>query len=121
MYLNSIRFNKKAAKDLIQTLWFILTRRELYSGFDWDLSLVLELYIMATNKERIENLEVGLGGLQANLSRMELGVNDKLHQLENVISKIFEVLSTRQDPTSSNVNECNGQSSYGRSHENTER
>ena len=75
---------------------------------------------MATNKERIENLEVGLGGLQANLSRMELGVNDKLHQLENAISKISEVLSTRQNPTFSNVNERNGQSSYGRSCENTE-
>ncbi|KAL6332953.1 hypothetical protein AAG906_019964 [Vitis piasezkii] len=75
---------------------------------------------MATNKERIENLEMGLGGLQANLSIMELGVNDKLHQLENAISKISEVLSTRQDPTSSNVNERSGQSSYGRSHENTE-
>ena len=105
---------------MIQTLWFILTRRELYSGFDWDLSLVSEPYIMATNKERIENLEVGLGGLQANLSIMELGVNDKLHQLENAISKISEVLSTRQDPTSSNVNERSGQSSYGRSHENIE-
>ena len=65
--------------------------------------MVSELYIMATNKERIENLEVGLGGLQANLSRMVLGVNDKLHQLENAISKISEVLSTRQEPTSSNV------------------
>ena len=63
---------------------------------------------------------MGLGGLQANLSRMELGVNDKLHQLENAISKISEVLSTRQDPTSSNVNERSGQSSYGRSRENTE-
>ena len=75
---------------------------------------------MATNKERIENLEVGLGGLQANLSRMVLGVNDKLHQLENAISKISEVLSTRQEPTSSNVNERSGQSSYGLSHENIE-
>ena len=65
--------------------------------------MVSELYIMATNKERIENLAVGLGGLQANLSRMVLGVNDKLHQLENAISKISEVLSTRQEPTSSNV------------------
>ncbi|RVW38210.1 hypothetical protein CK203_090939 [Vitis vinifera] len=74
---------------------------------------------MATNKERIENLEVGLGGIQANLSIMELGVNDKLHQLENAISKISEVLSTRQDPASSNINERSGQSSYGRSSENT--
>ncbi|RVW29332.1 hypothetical protein CK203_109103 [Vitis vinifera] len=64
---------------------------------------------------------MGLRGLQANLSIMELGVNDKLHQLENAISKISEVLSTRQDPTSSNINERSGQSSYGRSHENTER
>ena len=76
---------------------------------------------MAINKKRIENLEVGLGGLQANLRIMELGVNDKLHQLENAISKISKVLSTRQEPTSSNVNERSGQSSYGRSRENTER
>ena len=51
---------------------------------------------------------------------MELGVNDKLHQLENAISKISKVLSTRQEPTSSNINERIGQSSYGRSCENTE-
>ena len=83
--------------------------------------MVSELYIIATNKERIENLEMGLGGLQVNLSIVELGVNDKLHQLENAISKISKFFSTRQDPTSSNVNERSEQSSYGRSRENTER
>lgn len=82
--------------------------------------MVSALYIMATNKERIQNLEAGLGGLQDNLSRMELAVNDKLHQLETVTSKISEVLLTRQDPSPSNVNERRGQSSNGRSRENTE-
>ena len=35
--------------------------------------------MMATNKERIENLEARLRGLQDSMSQMELGLNDKLH------------------------------------------
>ena len=42
---------------------------------------------MTTNKERIENLEAALGGLQANFSRIELGVTDKLQQLEIAITR----------------------------------
>jgi hypothetical protein len=42
---------------------------------------------MTTIKERIENLEAALGGLQANFSRMELGVTDKLQQLEIAITR----------------------------------
>ena len=34
---------------------------------------------MATNKERIELFEVSVGGLQDDMSRMELGIKDKLH------------------------------------------
>jgi hypothetical protein len=75
---------------------------------------------MTTNKERIENLEAALGGLQADFNRMELGVTDKLQQLETVISKISEVLLTRQEPSSSNVNERSGQSFGARSRENIE-
>ena len=33
---------------------------------------------MATHKERIENFEARLGGLQDSMSQMELGLNDKL-------------------------------------------
>jgi len=64
---------------------------------------------MTTNNERIENLEAALGGLQANLNIMELSVIDKLQQLEIAISKISKVLLRRQEPSSSNVNERNGQ------------
>jgi hypothetical protein len=45
---------------------------------------------MTTNKERIENLEAALGGLQANFSRMELGVTDKLQQLESDITRYLK-------------------------------
>ena len=47
---------------------------------------------MASNKERIENLEVELGGLQDSFSRMEMGVNEKLLHLEDAISKISGAL-----------------------------
>ncbi|KAJ0020848.1 hypothetical protein Pint_31497 [Pistacia integerrima] len=62
---------------------------------------------MATNKERIENLEAGLGGLQNNLSRIEMGVSDKLHQLEDAISKISEVLPFNRATSTSNNSELN--------------
>ena len=47
---------------------------------------------MTTNKKRIELLEVSVGGSQDNLSRMKLGVNDKLHQLEATINRISEAI-----------------------------
>ena len=47
---------------------------------------------MATNKERIELLEVSVRGLYDNMIRMELGVNDKLHQLEAAINRILEAI-----------------------------
>ena len=43
---------------------------------------------MTTNKEKIELFEVSFGGLQDNMSCMELGVNDNLHQLEDAINRI---------------------------------
>ncbi|KAL5745583.1 hypothetical protein ACOSP7_026729 [Xanthoceras sorbifolium] len=51
---------------------------------------------------------------------MELGVNDKLHHLEIAISKISEVLTTRQETIASNINERSGRSSIGHARENTE-
>ena len=47
---------------------------------------------MATNKERIENLEVGMGGLQDGMRRVELGVADKLHQLLETINRMTETM-----------------------------
>lgn len=71
---------------------------------------------MATNKERIENLEAGFGGLQNSLSRVEVGVSDKLHQLEDAINKISEaLLSNRIATSTSNNSEPNANSPVGRS------
>ena len=38
---------------------------------------------MATNKERIEMLEVGLGGVQEGVQRMEVSMSEKIHQIED--------------------------------------
>ena len=54
--------------------------------------MVSERGLIATNKERIENLEVGLGSLQEGMHRMELGVTDKLHQFEETINRLSEAL-----------------------------
>lgn len=48
---------------------------------------------MTTNRERIENSEVGFDGLQINVSRMEEGMNEKLFQLETALNKIYELLT----------------------------
>jgi len=56
--------------------------------------LVSELgyYFMGTNKERIEQLEAGLGEVQNGLHRMELGMIDKLHHLEGTLNRLSDVL-----------------------------
>ena len=75
---------------------------------------------MSTNKERIENLEASLGDLQTNFSRMELGVSDKLWQIEAVISKMSDILTTRHEVIPSNPNDHNRQSSNGLAQDQTE-
>ncbi|KAH9663489.1 hypothetical protein KPL70_019711 [Citrus sinensis] len=47
---------------------------------------------MATNKERIELLEAGLGSLQDGKNRMELGINDRLHHLAETLNKLTETI-----------------------------
>lgn len=47
---------------------------------------------METNKERIEHLEVGLGEIQDELHRMELGMADRLWHVEETLNRIFNVL-----------------------------
>jgi len=69
---------------------------------------------MATNKERIENLEAELGGLQHSVSQMELGLNDKLHHMEEVINKLFVALLSTKDPSSSNTNDRSGHSGHNK-------
>ncbi|KAH9735892.1 hypothetical protein KPL71_017903 [Citrus sinensis] len=59
---------------------------------------------MATNKERIEILEVGLSGLQNGMQQMEISVNDKLHRLEETINRMSEALFSNKEGSSHNVN-----------------
>jgi hypothetical protein len=46
---------------------------------------------MSTNKECIESLEAGFGGLQDGMHRMELGMVDKFSQLEATLNRISEM------------------------------
>jgi len=63
---------------------------------------------MTTNKERIENLEAGLGGLQDNLSRTELGIADKLNRMEDIVQKLSEAMLSNNEASNSNSNDRNG-------------
>ena len=63
---------------------------------------------MATKKERIKNLEASFYVLQDSFNIMESRVHDKLLQLEFSISKVFDILLTRTDPSSNISKECNG-------------
>ncbi|KAJ8767406.1 hypothetical protein K2173_017450 [Erythroxylum novogranatense] len=56
---------------------------------------------MATNKERIENLEVGLGQLQENLSKMEQGLSNELQQIKAAITKFSKLSLPSRDGSSS--------------------
>ena len=59
-------------------------------------------------------MEAGLGGLQDGMSRMELGVADKLHQLEETITKLSEALLSNKEGSSINNNDRNGLSRFNR-------
>ena len=65
---------------------------------------------MATNKERIEKLEAGLGGFQDGMSRMELGIAEKLQHMEDTILKLSEALLSTKEASNSNTNDRNGRS-----------
>ena len=59
--------------------------------------MALKLGAMSTNKERIENLEASFGDLQTKFDRMEVGVGDKLRQIEAAISWMPDILITRHE------------------------
>ena len=52
---------------------------------------------MGTNKERIEQLETGLGGVQDKLDSLEQGVSDKLQHLEETINRLANVMLVNQE------------------------
>ncbi|GFY94873.1 hypothetical protein Acr_10g0002580 [Actinidia rufa] len=68
---------------------------------------------MTSNKERIENLEAGLGGLLEGMDRMELGVADKFHHLEETINRLSEALFNNKEG-SSRHNHPNNRDSHSR-------
>ena len=67
---------------------------------------------MATNKDKIERLEVELGNIQDSLSRMEVGVVDKIQRLEDTLSKLSGSMFSNQS-SSTNKNP-EGNSARGR-------
>ena len=64
---------------------------------------------MGTNKERIEQLEAGLGRVQDRLDNMEQGVSDKLHHLEETINRLMNVMLVYQEQTNHNIQQREGQ------------
>ncbi|KAG8635078.1 hypothetical protein MANES_17G118357v8 [Manihot esculenta] len=56
---------------------------------------------MATNKERIENLEAGLGQLHETVSKMEQGFRNELQQITAAITKISELSLPSKEASSS--------------------
>ena len=60
---------------------------------------------MATNKERIEHLEEGLGRVQDGMQRMKARITDKIQQLEDTIAKLSKaLLSSRSSLSHNNYN-----------------
>jgi len=57
---------------------------------------------MASNKERIRALEVGLGGVQDGMQQLELGVTNKLHHLEETINELLETFLSTKEVSSNN-------------------
>jgi hypothetical protein len=74
---------------------------------------------MSTNKECIESLEAGLGGLQDGMHRMELGMADKFNQLEATLNRMPEMFFSNKESTNHDTHE---QDAHSRSHkDNNER
>ena len=66
---------------------------------------------MTTNREHNESLEAGFGGLLDSFSRLEVGVTDKLHHLEEAIKKISDVLLSRHDSPTTYAGDRHGNQS----------
>ena len=99
--------SNKTSSFIIKLLWYILTLRESYlhrtkialtRTYHWYQSYVTK----TTNKKIIENLEAGLGRVQSGIQRMELDVANKLHHLEETITKLSDVLLSNKGSSSNN-------------------
>ncbi|GFS39092.1 hypothetical protein Acr_00g0061130 [Actinidia rufa] len=63
----------------------------------WVFILEYQSQVMGTNKERLEQLEAGLGGVQDGLHRMELGMADRLRHLEETLNRLSDVFFPNQE------------------------
>ena len=55
---------------------------------------------MSTNKERIERVHSKIRSMQDSMKQVELGINDKLHHLEGIISKLANSIGTSKGAVS---------------------
>ena len=69
---------------------------------------------MTTNKERIENLEAGLGDVQSGMHRMESSMTDKLRHLEGTLNRLSDILLTSKESSSHNNHDREGQVCYNK-------
>lgn len=61
---------------------------------------------MTSNKEQVENLEVGLGSLQDSVSRLEIGMADKLRLIEENLQRLSNAIASNWEGSSSNHISC---------------
>ncbi|XP_021894835.1 uncharacterized protein LOC110812376 [Carica papaya] len=57
---------------------------------------------IASNKERIENLEQGLGGLQESVSRLEVGMTGKPRLVEENLQRFSDTMMSSREAFASN-------------------
>ncbi|KAA8544471.1 hypothetical protein F0562_022489 [Nyssa sinensis] len=60
-------------------------------------ALQMQQPLMATNKERMELLDVGLGAVQDGLQRLEIGMADKFQHVETTLNRLSKVLFATQE------------------------
>ncbi|GJZ81416.1 hypothetical protein Tco_0646410 [Tanacetum coccineum] len=63
-------------------------------ALSWDLSIGTRA--MASNKDRIENMEVALGQLQDGIAEMKICFADKFQHLEYIITKLSDAVLSRK-------------------------
>lgn len=63
---------------------------------------------MATNKEQIQLLEAGLGGVQDSMQRIEDSMTDRLHSLEETINKLLNAILASKVSLSHHNNDWDG-------------
>lgn len=75
---------------------------------------------MTTNRDRLDRVEADITHLQEGIKRMEegqLGMSDKLHQIEAALSKLAGSISASKGTLSFNNYESSGSSQHSRSEE----